>query len=126
MRETLLGRRGRWALLALGMLFGVLVVLLVAAVVTAAVNSSETNERGQERESQVAANDEALAIIKDCTETDGECYQRGQKRTARILASAQRIIIISAACAVDLDESLPVQDRVQLITDCVTDRLTAS
>lgn len=120
-----LSRRTRWALIFLGMGIGVLVVLLVWAVVTSAVNSTETNERGESRESQVEANDQTLAIIKDCTQVSGKCYQRGQRRTAQVLSSAQKIIIISAACSASVDTTLTVDQRIAEITACVTERLTA-
>ncbi len=123
MRETLLGKRGRLALLLLGIGVGVLVVLVIGAVVTAAVNSLETNERGESRESQVKANDQTLAIIKDCTQVGGKCYERGQQQTRDVLTAAQRIIILAAACSAEVPTASTVDARIAAITDCVTKRL---
>lgn len=107
-------------------ILGVAVTLVVYAVTVAAVNSQEINERGESREPQNAANDETLAIIKDCTQPNGRCFRRGQQRTAQVLASAQRIIILSAACSAAVDTSLTVDQRIAEITSCVTARLTAA
>jgi hypothetical protein len=73
---------------------------------------------------------ESADRILDCTEAGGPgrkpgaCYTRSQTQARDVLASAQRIILISAACAVELNPSDPVEVRVQQITTCVTERLT--
>lgn len=73
---------------------------------------------------------ESADRILDCTEAGGPgrkpgaCYTRSQTQARDVLASAQRIILISAACAVELDSDEAVEVRLQLITNCVTERLT--
>lgn len=75
---------------------------------------------------------ESSERILDCTEAGsetqppGECYQRNRESTAEVLASVQRIIILSAACAVEVDPTKPVGDRIAAITTCVNERLAAS
>lgn len=123
MRETLLGRRGRLALLALGMLSGVLVVLLTGAIVTAAVNSTESNERGESREGQVQANDQTLAIIKDCTNTGGECFKANQRRLAQAVSDIGAGNILAVVCALRVPNGTPLDVALDQVTSCVAERL---
>lgn len=123
MRETLLGRRGRFALLGLGMVGGALLVLVVYAILSSAVNSSETNERGESREKQTAVNDQTLRIIRDCTEPSGECFKRGQKATAEAVSQIGAGNILAVVCALNVPNGTPLEDALDQVTTCVADRL---
>lgn len=114
------GRQVLYGLVALA------VGLLLAMVLSLPIITAQIRATQVDNTQKSDARDETLEIIKDCTQVGGRCYQRGERRTADVLASAQRIILISAACAVDLNPSDPVDVRVQQITSCVTDRLAAA
>ncbi len=130
MRETLLGKRGRAALLLLGMIAGTIVVLIVYAVVATTQKTEEIRTTQLEGTPTGKRLLESSDRILDCTEPGdedtpaGQCYKRSQRQTAQILSSAQRIIILSAACSADLDPTLTVDQRVTAITGCVVERLT--
>lgn len=106
-----------------GLVIGVLAGALVAALLAGAIVAAQIRGTQLDRLPQVEQNDETLQIVKDCTQVGGKCYQRGQRQTAAILTSAQKIIILSAACSLDVDAAQSVEERVQQITGCVTQRL---
>lgn len=111
-------KRRRVLVATAGALVVALVSVVVTAVIVAAVSSSETNERGANRVEQNQRNDETLALIKDCTQPDGECFKRGQRRTAAAVGDINRVVILAASCA-----SGPVKKSVEEIQSCVIARL---
>lgn len=123
MTEALLGKRGRWLVVVLVTLAAVLVVLIVWAIIAAAVNATESNERGESRESQVQANDQALTIIRDCTETDGACFKANQRRLADAVSDIGATNILAVVCALQVPNGTPLNTALDQVTACVVDRL---
>lgn len=119
------GRQFVYALVAFGVGL-VLAALLSVPVLTAQIRTTQL-EGTPTGKKLVAASERILDCTEAGSETEpaGDCYRRSQEQTAAILTSAQRIVILSAACAVDVDATQPIQARIQQITDCVTRRLSA-
>lgn len=61
--------------------------------------------------------------IRGCVDPDGECSKRGQEQTAKAVGDLNRVTILAAACAGELPPGLTVDQRVDLISACITKRL---
>jgi len=113
-----------------GAVVGVLVGMLLVAVLVLMTRTWALTD--QIRESQktntgtLEATQKTLDAVEDCTQPTGECFQRGQKRTASAVGDINRVVILASACSVGLDQRLSVEERQQLISSCVINRLAAS
>ena len=110
-------RRATWARLGVAA-GGLLASVLLGLVVVAQIRTDQV-----ERQPQLKSDSETLAAIQDCTEPGGECFKRAQKRTADAVGDINEVVIAAAACAAGVDSSLPVGQRISVITECVADRL---
>lgn len=100
--------RSRWRQYLIAVT-GAGVALAVIVVLTAGVFSAVVSRN----------NNEALGIIKDCTEVQGECNRRNQAATAQVVFNINRVSIYAAACASRKENA----GSVAKVQACVLDRM---
>lgn len=57
--------------------------------------------------------------VESCTTPEGKCFQESQRRTGEAVNSIGQLSVYASACAADVDQTLPVRQRVRIIERCV-------
>lgn len=103
----------------IGLGVGFLIVMAVFAIITI----FSVRQTQVDRLPQNEANDETLALIKDCTQPSGACFKRSQRATAKAVNDISAVVVLVIACGDDLPTDLDTDMRVKELTACVTQRL---